>query len=136
MEFSRQECWIGLPFPSPGNLPDAGVEPRSPALQADTLPSEPPQGRPLTSVNSLDTWEQDGNNRQWGQSSDWALEKCLSAMRAPGIPQVGSSIWGAPCAAIPRPPSAGAPESPGTLLLGAGLRGCGCVSCLLPPHRG
>ena len=33
MEFSRQECWSGLPFPSPGNLPDPGIEPLSPALQ-------------------------------------------------------------------------------------------------------
>ena len=45
MEFSRQEYWSGLPFPSPGDLPDPGIEARSPALQADTLPSEPP-GKP------------------------------------------------------------------------------------------
>ena len=42
MGFSRQECWSGLPFPSPGDLPDPGLEPGSPALQADALPSEPP----------------------------------------------------------------------------------------------
>ena len=42
MGFSRQEYWSGLPFPSPGDLPDPGIEPGSPALQADTLPSEPP----------------------------------------------------------------------------------------------
>ena len=42
MEFSRQEYWSGLPFPSPGDLPDPGVKPGSPALQADALPSEPP----------------------------------------------------------------------------------------------
>ena len=41
MGFSRQEYWSGLPFPSPGDLPDPGIEPRSPALQADPLPSEP-----------------------------------------------------------------------------------------------
>ena len=46
MEFSRQENWSGLPFPSPGDLPDLGIELRSPALQADTLPSEPP-GKPF-----------------------------------------------------------------------------------------
>ena len=40
MGFSRQEYWSGLPFPSPGHLPDPGVEPRSPALQADSLSSE------------------------------------------------------------------------------------------------
>ena len=38
MEFSRQECWSGLPFPSPGGLLDPGIEPTSPALQADSLP--------------------------------------------------------------------------------------------------
>ena len=37
MGFSRQECWSGLPFPSPGDLPNPGIEPRSPALQADAL---------------------------------------------------------------------------------------------------
>ena len=42
MEFSRQEYWGGLPFPSPGNLLNLGIEPGSPALQADTSPSEPP----------------------------------------------------------------------------------------------
>ena len=36
-----QEYWNGLPFPSPGDLPDPGMEPRSPALLADSLPSEP-----------------------------------------------------------------------------------------------
>ena len=45
MGFSRQECWSGLPFPSPGDLPDPGIEPGSSALQADALPSEPP-GKP------------------------------------------------------------------------------------------
>ena len=42
MEFSRQEYWSGLPFPSPGDLPNPGIEPRSPALQAVSLPSKPP----------------------------------------------------------------------------------------------
>ena len=48
MEFSRQEYWSGLPFPSPGDLPNPGIQPGSPALRADALPSEPP-----------------GNNRSW-----------------------------------------------------------------------
>ena len=42
MEFFRQEYWSGLPFPSPGDLPNPGIKPESPALQADSLPSEPP----------------------------------------------------------------------------------------------
>ena len=40
--FSRQEYWTGLPFPSPGDLPNPGIEPGSPVLQADALLSEPP----------------------------------------------------------------------------------------------
>ena len=45
MEFSRQEYWSAVPFPSPGDLPDPGIKPGSPTLQADALPSEPP-GKP------------------------------------------------------------------------------------------
>ena len=45
MEFSRQEYWNGLPFPSPGDVPDPGIGPGPPALQADSWPSGPP-GRP------------------------------------------------------------------------------------------
>ena len=47
MEFSRQEYWSGLPFLSPGDLPNPGTKPVTPALQADSLPSEPP-GKPST----------------------------------------------------------------------------------------
>ena len=46
MELSRQEYWSGLPFPPPGDLPDPGIKPGSPALQADSLPSKPP-GKPF-----------------------------------------------------------------------------------------
>ena len=42
MDFSRQEYWSGLPYPPPGDLPNPGIEPGSPALQADSLPSEAP----------------------------------------------------------------------------------------------
>ena len=45
MEFSRQEYWNGLPCSFPGDLPGPGIEPGSPTLQADSLPSEPP-GKP------------------------------------------------------------------------------------------
>ena len=45
MGFPRQEYWSGLPFPSPGDLPDPRIKPRSPALQVDSLLSEPP-GKP------------------------------------------------------------------------------------------
>ena len=53
MEFSRPEYWSGWLFPSPGDLPSPGIEPRSPTLQADSLPIEP-QGKPKnTGVSSL-----------------------------------------------------------------------------------
>ena len=45
MGFSSQEYWSGLPLPSPGDLPNPGIEPRSPTLEADALTSEPP-GKP------------------------------------------------------------------------------------------
>ena len=51
MGFSRQEYWRGLPSPSPGDLPDPETKPRSPTLQADSLPSEPP-GKPRNWVKS------------------------------------------------------------------------------------
>ena len=46
MGFSKQEYWSGLPFPSAWDLPNPGIKPRSPTLQADTLTSEPP-GKPI-----------------------------------------------------------------------------------------
>ena len=46
MGFSRQECWSGLPFPSPGGLADSEIKPMSPALKADSLPTEL-QGKPM-----------------------------------------------------------------------------------------
>ena len=53
MGFSRGEHWSEEPFPSPGDLPDPGIEPKSPTLQADSLPAEP-QGEPKnTGVGSL-----------------------------------------------------------------------------------
>ena len=51
-EFSRQEYWNGLPFPSPGDLPDPGIEPGPPALQVDILPSEPP-GKPDKAIKNI-----------------------------------------------------------------------------------
>ena len=52
MGFSRQEYWSGLPFPSPGDLPNPGFEPRSPVLQADALPSELP-GKSLQCISQI-----------------------------------------------------------------------------------
>ena len=52
MWFPRQEYWSGLPFPSPSELPDPGIKPGSPTLQADSLPSEPP-GKPIPEFRPL-----------------------------------------------------------------------------------
>ena len=52
MGFSRQECWSGLPFPSPGDLSNPGIKPGSPALEADTLTSEPPGSGENFTANS------------------------------------------------------------------------------------
>ena len=74
MEFSRQEYWSGLPFPSPGDLPNPGIKPGSPALQADALPSEPPgkptglQGKSLCSLFLSQLLSQAGF--RWWQD-DW-----------------------------------------------------------------
>ena len=53
MEFSRPEYWRGQPFPSPGHLPNPGIEPRSPAWQADSLPAEPQGKTKIVGVGSL-----------------------------------------------------------------------------------
>ena len=53
MGFSRQEYWRGLPFPPPGHLPDPGIESRSPELQADSLPSEPPRKQRKTNAIAI-----------------------------------------------------------------------------------
>ena len=66
MEFSKQEYWSGLPFPSPGDLPDPVIEPGSPALQADALPSEPP-GKPNICKY----------NFQYNQNEKYIIEICF-----------------------------------------------------------
>ena len=55
MGFSRQEYWSGLLFPSPGDLPNPGIEPGSPTLQADALSSEPPGKTQLSYEGSLNS---------------------------------------------------------------------------------
>ena len=75
MGFSRQEYWSGLPFPSPGDLPDPGIEPRSPALQADALISEPP-GKPMINLESV------------LKSSDITLLTNVYLVKAMGFPVV------------------------------------------------
>ena len=59
MGFSRQEYWNGLPFPSPADLPDSGIEPGFPALEADALTSEPP-GKHLKGIKLLQIFSSSG----------------------------------------------------------------------------
>ena len=77
MRFSRQEYWSGLPFPSPGDLPNPEIEPGSPALQADALPSEPPgkphayNSAPLTSLVAQTVKRLPTMQEAWVRSLGW-----------------------------------------------------------------
>ena len=81
MGFPRQEYWSRLPFPSPGDLPDPGIEPRSPALQADALTSKPPRkpfyhrGLEGKSRKSRYTWS---NRQVWPWITKWSRAKANS----------------------------------------------------------
>ena len=76
MEFSGPEYWSGLPFPSSGDLPNPGMEPRSPALQADSLPAKP-QGKPKnTGVGSLPLLQGIFLTRE----SNWGLLHCRQVL--------------------------------------------------------
>ena len=63
MGFSRQQYWSGLPLPSPEDLPNTGIKPSSPSLQADSLPSEPPE-------KSLPSWGATTTRKVKSQGSD------------------------------------------------------------------
>ena len=56
MGILQQQYWSRLPCPPPGDLPNSGIEPRSPALQADFLPSEPPEKQTERSEQGLEPW--------------------------------------------------------------------------------
>ena len=70
MGFSRQEYWAGLPCPPPGDLPRPGTEPRSPTLQVDILPSEPP-GLPSSEVKVIKSL---ASKRPQAKECRWPLE--------------------------------------------------------------
>ena len=59
--FPRQECWSGLPCPPPGDLPDPGIEPASPASQADSSPTEPPEKSFSNGAHPQISWDTFGN---------------------------------------------------------------------------
>ena len=108
MGFSRQESWSELPLPSPGDLPDPGIKPGSPALQADSLSSEPP-GKPKTkrfaqpllpSQAMLGVKDEETQFQSLGQEDaleeEMAIHSSILAWRSPwteepvSLPSVGS----------------------------------------------
>ena len=82
MGFSRQEYWSGLPFPSPGDLPDPGIEPGSPAFQADALTSEPEvtylNFTSLSCVQLFVTPQTAAHQASLSITSSWSLLKLMS----------------------------------------------------------
>ena len=106
MGFSRQEYWSGLPFSSPGDLPNPGIEPTSPALQADALTSEPPGRQQMKSLKECLQRREDNlrlrlealqylNDRQrrsTQQNSRWSTEEESSMVL--WEPGVNSVLWG------------------------------------------
>ena len=111
MEFSRPEYWSGQPFPSPGGLPKPGIEPRSPALQVDSLPAEP-QGKPknigLSSLSLL-------QGIFPTQESNWGLLHCrriLYQLNYQGSPDdyskllINPQMWATLCSEEPHKVSA------------------------------
>ena len=85
--FSRQEHWSGSPRPPPGDLPNSGIEPRSPALQADSLPIEPP-GKSVymyehvcKSIFIMHTWNNFPLNYKNVPNNGWILQQMLMRMK-------------------------------------------------------
>ena len=79
VEFSRQEYWSGLPFPSPWDFPDPRIEPWSPELQEDTLPSEPPRKPIKETTCDGETW---AGSLSW--EDPWRREWLLTPVLFPG----------------------------------------------------
>ena len=88
MEFSWEEYWNGLPFPSPGNLPNPGTEPGSPALQADSLSSETPGSPNWIELN----WMCPQIHFNSFKFPAW-LYMVVSCLRIDGVTRVDSSWW-------------------------------------------
>ena len=86
MEFSRQKYRSGLPFPSPGDLPNPGIESRSPALQEDSLPSNPPGKAMNTEVGNLSLLLEDIPDPGIKRGSP-ALQASSLPAELPGKPQ-------------------------------------------------
>ena len=105
--FSRQEYWSGLPFPFPGYLPDPGIEPRSPTLQADALTSAPPGKQnllqrhrtsdPSTNIKDFKAGKEarlkeEGGGGGRGRMKGVALQTSPATYRYPGVPTKAAVI--------------------------------------------
>ena len=91
MEISRPEYWRGQLFPSPGDLPNPGIEPRSPALQADSLPAEPARKPVNTGVGSLSLLQGIFPAQEW----NWGLLHCrwiLYQLSCQGSPSLARGL--------------------------------------------
>ena len=102
--FSRQEYWRGLPFPSPGDLPNPGIEPWSPTLQADSLLSEPPgkqiELNPARNQNCVINVQDEGNCSVPAVSYCWQPFNCtishlLSLLQS--VAHLACSLHASPC---------------------------------------
>ena len=91
IELFRQEYWSGLSFPSPGDLPDPGIVPRSPTLQADSLPTEPPGNRNRNRVHNKRTALETSKNLPPPLSV-----KKLSSKKTPKVKEGTSSVLSCP----------------------------------------
>ena len=90
MGLSKQECWRGLPFPPPGDLPNPGIKPGSPALQADSLPTVPP-GKPMNTYYKERVYE-----ILYCSSVQFSsvTQSCLTLCDSMGCSPPGSSVHG------------------------------------------
>ena len=104
--FSRQEYWSGLPFPSPRDFPDSGIEPGSPTLQADTLPSEPPGKRldlrvgpksntrcPCKRKAEGDLRHRDTKKAMWRQRQKWCISTSRNTKNFWHPPEARRKAW-------------------------------------------
>ena len=96
MGFSRPEYWSGQPFPSPGDFPNPEIEPRSPALQVNSLPAEP-QGKPKNiGVGSLSLFQQIFQTQELSQGL-WHCRQILYQLSYKGRPDGWTVLWSGHC---------------------------------------
>ena len=110
MGFSRQEYWSGLPFPSPGHLPDPGVEPGSPTFQADALTSEPSRGNSQGNNHGKDSSVQSLSCVQLCDPMDcskpgFRVHQHLPELAQTHVPRVGDAIQPSHPLSSPSPPA-------------------------------